>query len=152
MRAAKLPSTRGKITVGQQLRREMAKAIGEVETYARRGSVLPSSAAALTALFTAGNAAIAAAIARPASLAIAPGTVTLTSGATTQQLTVTATAFTGSTSDVTNSSTGTTYVSSDPTKATVAVNGLVTRVAIGTTTITASNGNKSTTRLVTVSS
>lgn len=151
MRAANLPSLRGKITNGLALRIATAKAISEAEVYANRGSVLPASVAALQAFADAVDAALVAIRAKPASIAITPGTVTLSlAGTTTQQLTVTKTPLSGSTSNVAAASAGTIYKSSDPTKATVSVNGLVTAVAIGTTTITAQNGNKFDDQLVTV--
>lgn len=151
MRAANLPSLRGKITNGLALRIATAKAISEAETYANRGSVLPASVAALQAFFDAGDAALTAIKAKPASIVITPGTITLSlAGTVTQQLVVTKTPLSGSTSNVAAASAGTFYVSSDPTKATVSVDGLVTAVAIGTTVITARNGNKSDTQLVTV--
>lgn len=151
MRAALLPSLRGEITNGQQLRREVAKAIGEVETYARRASAEPASADALIAFFAAATTAVQAAMSRPASIVITPSTITLSlAGTTTQQLTVTVTKLDGTTANWETAAEGTTYTSSDPTKATVGVDGLVTAVAAGTTTITAFNGNKSATKLVTV--
>lgn len=65
-------------------------------------------------------------------ITVAPATKTLTVAAPTQQLTIT--------KAPTGASNGTvTYVSSDPTKATVSATGLVTRVANGTTTVTATS-------------
>lgn len=81
------------------------------------------------------------------SIAIAPATVTLSlAGTNTQQLTITTTP--GNASNAAISS----WVSSDPTKATVSATGLVTGVAVGTSTITATSvdGAKTATRLVTV--
>lgn len=78
-------------------------------------------------------------------ITIDPGTVTVTVASPTQQLTIT--------KDPVNASNGTvTWVSSDPTKATVSSTGLVTRVTNGTTTITATSvdGAHVATRLVTV--
>lgn len=79
------------------------------------------------------------------SFVLAPGTVTLTVASPTQQLTVTPTP--GGANPAIAS-----WVSSDPTKATVSATGLVTRVANGTTTITATSvdGAKVATRLITV--
>lgn len=70
------------------------------------------------------------------SITIAPATVTLTVAAPTQQLTPTVLPANASNK-------GVTYVSSDPTKATVSATGLVTRVANGTTniTVTAKDGS-----------
>lgn len=81
------------------------------------------------------------------SIAISPGTVTLAPAAT-QQLTVAKTP-----SDASNGAIAT-WVSSDPTKATVSATGLVTAVAAGTTTITATSvdGARVATRTVTVTS
>ncbi len=84
-----------------------------------------------------------------ASIAVTPATVTLdVSDAETQQLTTIAT-FTGAggTEDVTNSAS---YVSSDPTKATVSSTGLITAVAAGSTTVTATYAGQSDTCAVTV--
>lgn len=79
------------------------------------------------------------------SFVLAPGTVNLAPGGT-QQLTVTPTP-----GGATNTAIAT-WVSSDPTKATVSASGLVTAVADGTTTITATSvdGALTATRLVTV--
>lgn len=80
------------------------------------------------------------------SITIAPAEVTLTVAAPTQQLTPTVLPANASNK-------GVTYVSSDPTKATVSDTGLVTRVANGTTniTVTAKDGSGvSAVRLVTV--
>jgi len=70
------------------------------------------------------------------SITIAPAVVTLTVAAPTQQLTPTVLPANASNK-------GVTYVSSDPTKATVSATGLVTRVANGTTniTVTAKDGS-----------
>lgn len=70
------------------------------------------------------------------SITIAPATVTLTAAAPTQQLTPTVLPANAANK-------GVTYVSSDPTKATVSATGLVTRVANGTTniTVTAKDGS-----------
>lgn len=80
------------------------------------------------------------------SITIAPAEVTLTVAAPTQQLTPTVLPANAAND-------GVTYVSSDPTKATVSATGLVTRVANGTTniTVTAKDGSGvSAVRLVTV--
>lgn len=150
MRAANLPSLRGKITNGLHLRIATAKALSEVEVYAKRSSTLPAAVAAMQAFADAIDTNLAAIKAYPASVAITPSTVTLTVAAPTVQLVVTKTPLSGATSNVAPAASGTFYASSDPTKATVSVDGLVTRVANGTTTITARNGNKSATKLVTV--
>lgn len=78
------------------------------------------------------------------SIDVTPATKTLTVAAPTQQLT---TAFTPS--DSTDQRL--TYVSSDPTKATVSATGLITRVANGSTTITVTTveGGKTDTCVVT---
>lgn len=81
------------------------------------------------------------------SMVIAPATVNLSmAGVKTQQLTVTPTPANASNTDVA------TWVSSDPTKATVSATGLVTGIAVGTATITATSedGGKVATRLITV--
>lgn len=81
------------------------------------------------------------------SFVLAPATVNLSlAGTNTAQLTVTPTPANASNTDIA------TWVSSDPTKATVSATGLVTGVAAGTTTITATSedGAKVATRLITV--
>lgn len=80
------------------------------------------------------------------SFVLAPSTVTLTVAAT-QQLTVTPTPGGASNTTIT------TWVSSVPAKATVSATGLVTAVASGTTTVTATSqdGALTATRLITVS-
>lgn len=82
-----------------------------------------------------------------ASIAVAPTTKTLAAAAT-QQLAVTATLVSGGTQTVTANAT---YSSSAPAKAIVDANGLVTAVASGSATITASWGGKTATCAVTVS-
>ncbi len=67
------------------------------------------------------------------SFVLAPDPVTLTVASPTQQLTVTPTPGGASNPAIAS------WVSSDPTKATVSATGLVTRVANGTTTITATS-------------
>ena len=79
-----------------------------------------------------------------ASLAVNPGTHTLTIGAT-RQLVATATTSSGSIL-----STPVTFVSSAPLVASVSPNGLVTALAGGTTTITATGGGKSADAIITV--
>lgn len=76
-----------------------------------------------------------------ASIAVAPPTASIAVGAT-RQLAVT--------KSPSNAPGTATYVSSDPTKATVNASGLVTGVAAGTTTITATVGSKTATCAVTV--
>ncbi|MGG3471674.1 Ig-like domain-containing protein, partial [Neobacillus pocheonensis] len=86
------------------------------------------------------------------SVAVVPGTVTLTAGAT-QQLTVTATMGDGNLKDVTASSTGTVYTSSNTDRATVDAEGKITipsTATAGTVTITAKNGTYQSTVIVTV--
>lgn len=81
------------------------------------------------------------------SFVLAPATVNLSlAGVKTVQLTVTPTPANASNTDIA------TWVSSDPTKATVSATGLVTGLAVGTTTITATSedGAKTSTRLITV--
>lgn len=81
------------------------------------------------------------------SMVIAPATVDMSmAGAATQQLTITPTPADASNTAIAS------WVSSDPTKATVSATGLVTRVAIGTSTVTATSvdGARVATRLITV--
>lgn len=147
MRASNLPSTRGQLSIGFQLRTYMARAISELETRAGRASVLPPGVASLETFLAACTTALTAIKARPASILIT-GTFTLS---TTQQVVVTKTPLSGSGVVVTSAASGTTYLSSDVTKFTVGVNGLLTKVGAGTATLTAYNGNKSHTVTITVS-
>lgn len=71
-------------------------------------------------------------------IAVSPNPVTLTSGSSTQQLTVIG-IQSGAKANIINPD-GTTFVSSVPATATVSAGGLITRVAIGSTVITATNG------------
>lgn len=150
MRASNLPSTRGYISTGAQLRTQLAKAISQLETYAKRASVLPPGVASLQTFLDAGDTALTAIKALPASIAIT-GTLTLSAGSPTSQLTVTKTPLSGSTSDVTAAAAGTTYTSSNTAVFTVSTAGLMTRVAAGSATVTAQNGNKTDTKTITVS-
>jgi len=70
----------------------------------------------------------------PSSMALTPANPTLTSGSPTQQMTATSTLADSSTVDV---SAWSVWVSSNPAVATVNSTGLVTRVSVGTATITA---------------
>lgn len=153
MRAAQLPNLDGKISNGQQLRREVAKAVSQVEVYANRANIEPASLDALVAFFQAAIDRINLVNDFSKSLALT-GTQTVTAGAPTSQLTATLTQLDAGTVDVTAAVAGTVYVSSDPTKATVSTGGLVTRVANGTTTITATNTTngrvRTATRVITV--
>lgn len=152
MRAAQLPSLRGIITNGGELRVETAKALSEAERYLRRmGSTSTGAVARITALQAFVDAMqdkLDQLNDRPVSIAITPSTVSIAAAAT-QQLTVTATQVDGGTANVAASA-STLYTSSDPTKATVSATGLVTGVAAGTTTITARYLGRTATKLVTV--
>jgi uncharacterized protein YjdB len=81
------------------------------------------------------------------SIAVTPATVPLYLGGATQALTVTATFSRGPTADVTASAT---FASSDTAKATVTTAGVVSPVAAGTSTITATYLTKTATAAVTV--
>jgi hypothetical protein len=140
MEASNLPTLHKFISNGWQLRNEMAKAISSVEIYAKKGSVTPAAAAKLTALFTAGNAAVAAVLNYPASIVASAADVALSLASdTSEQIVVTATELDGGTSNVAASAT---YKSSDVTKGTVSSTGLVTAVAVGSFTVTAKYQNK----------
>lgn len=152
MRAASLPSLRGYITNGGELRVEAAKALSEAERYLRRMGTTNTGALARLAALTDFIDVMAAKVAElndyPRSIAITPSTVSIAVSAT-QQLTVTSTQVDGGTANVAGNA-STLYTSSDPTKATVSATGLVTGVAAGTTTITATYKGKVATKLVTV--
>ncbi len=80
------------------------------------------------------------------SLQVQPASISMAAG-NTQQLQVTATFSDGTSQNVTQSST---YVSADPSKATVSSGGLVMTVATGTTSITVTQGSATATVPVTV--
>lgn len=140
MEASNLPTLHKFIDNGWQLRNEMAKAISRCEVYAKKGSVVPASAAKLTALFQAGIDAVAAVGNLPASIDLTAADTALSlAGDTSEQLVVTATQLDGGSQVVTGSST---YSSSNPAVATVSASGLVTAVAVGSATITAQYQNR----------
>jgi len=85
------------------------------------------------------------------AILISPDTMTLTAAGATQQLAVTGYYAEGTTSDLSASTTGTTYFSDDSSVAAVDPEGLVTAVADGTATITASNTGFTAAAVVTVS-
>lgn len=151
MKVASFPSLQGHVGNGKAIAHELARAIGQIESYVMRNRKEPAASALLTAFLQYGITTIDNAGKLIRSLAITPTTVTLSlAGTTTQQLVVTATLADSTTSVVTPAASGTVYTSSDPTKATVSAAGLVTAVAVGTTTITATNKGISDTQLVTV--
>lgn len=129
-----LPSLQNDIPNALQLQRQIARAVGAVQVRANRSKTIPASSAKLASLFTAAAAQLTLLAAKVRTLVITPGTVTVTVAAPTVQLVVTATAFDGTTANVAATST---YVSSNPAVATVSGTGLVTRVANGTATVTA---------------
>lgn len=140
MRAAKLPTLRGYITNGLALRIATAKAIGELEVYANRGSTLPPGVAYLQAFADAITAALTAIKAKPASIVASATDVALSlTTDTSEQIVVTKTPLSGSTSNVASTSN---YKSSNTAVVTVSATGLVTAVGIGSATVTAQNGNK----------
>lgn len=144
-----LVSLQNEIPNALQLQRQVARAIGAVQVRAARGKSVPASAAKLAQLFDQAKAQLTALNTRVRTLTIAPGTVALTSGAPSQQLTVTRVAFDNSSTNVTAS--GTVYSSSAPGVATVSAGGLVTRVAAGTTVVKATHQGVTAERTVTVS-
>lgn len=84
------------------------------------------------------------------SITVVPSSSTLKGLSSTKQLVVLGNWNDGSTTNLTAASEGTTYVSSDPTKATISSAGLVSAVAAGTSTITATNSGKTGTCSITV--
>lgn len=140
MRGASLPPV--KVTNGHHLRIATAKALSEVETYGKRASVIPPTVAQFEAFITAMTAALTAVKEYPASIVLSGTDVDLSlSTDQTEQLVVTKTPLSGSTSNVAADS-QTSYVSSDPTIVTVNATGLITAVAVGSATITATHQNK----------
>jgi hypothetical protein len=140
MRASTLPSP-GHLRISQQLRILAAQAISAAE---QRGTRAGGTSPELAAFFTACSAAVAAAQPAPALTGIdaTPATVARTVGQT-QQIAVApipANAVLPAR----------TYVSSAPAVATVSASGLITAVAAGTATITASAGGFTDTTVVTV--
>lgn len=84
------------------------------------------------------------------TLSVTPATATLTSGSPTQQLSATVDLADGTTAHAVPASM-IRWTSSDATKATVSASGLVTRVAVGSATITGSYGGKTDTSVITLS-
>lgn len=156
MKASSFPSLRGQITNAERLKIELAKAVSQVQVYTAR-TVLTGGGNALAPMADPLRAVLQYAIDQLAditdavSLALTPDSITLDlSLVETQQLVATATYGNGDTADVAADA-GTAYVSSDVTKATVNATGLVTPVAVGTATITATyRGITSDAQLVTV--
>lgn len=135
MRASDLPSLQSTIPNALQLQRQVARAIGAVQTHAYRvpGSA-PASLALLDDFFDQAIAKLAAIPDKVRSLDVTPNsfaTLDVSSG-TTQQLVATAAKQVG-TAVVTGS---TTWTSSNPAVATVSSGGLVTPVAPGSAVIT----------------
>lgn len=141
MRAATLPNLDGLISNGLQLRIAVAKAVSQVETYAKRGSVEPASLDALDAFFDAAKVALEAVRNLPASInATAVDTALVVGSDDTEQIVVTSTQLDGGTENVAASST---YSSSNVAVATVSATGLVTAVGAGSVTISVQYRNKS---------
>lgn len=84
------------------------------------------------------------------SITVTPSTASLKGVGSTRQLIVIGTYSDDSTDNLTAASEGTTYESDDPTLATVSSGGLVTAVAAGTATITATNTEKTNTCVATI--
>lgn len=139
MRGAKLPSL-GLITVGLALRIATAKAISELEVYAKRATALPPGVAQFETFVTALTAAMTAIKAYPASIAATASDVALSLASDqTEQIVVTKTPLSGSTSNVAATSS---YTSSNVAVLTVSATGLVTAVGAGSATVTAKYQNK----------
>lgn len=136
MRASDLPALQSNIPNALQLQRQIARAVGAVQARAARTApgTVPASRDLLKSLFTAANDALDAISLKARSLDVTPNSpATLdVSSATTQQLVATVQRQ-AATAVVTGS---TTWVSSDPTIATVSSGGLVTPVAPGSCTVT----------------
>lgn len=155
MRASNLPSLRGRISSSHALRIEAAKAISAAEVAARRASIGYAQAGTDLASFFESARAAAVKGGRADSISVTPATDTL-AAAETQQLAVEATwlAVPAGTPTVTADVTGDgrcVYTTSDATKATVSSSGLITAVATGSATITATFHGRTDTCVVTVS-
>lgn len=148
MKASSLPNLNGLISNANKIKIELAKAINAGATYAKRGPGYSPAAIAIKELL---DAAIDAnrSWTRADSIAMLPATATKAPAAT-QQLAVTATFPDAGTEDVT-ADTRCVYTTSDATKATVNAAGLVTAVATGEATITATFQGRTDTTVITVS-
>lgn len=139
MRGAKLPNI-GLISVGLDVRIDMAKAISELEVYAKRSSTLPPGVAQFQTFLDACDTALTNIKAYPASIVASATDVALSLASDqTEQIVVTKTPLSGSTSNVAATSN---YTSSNVAVLTVSATGLVTAVGVGSATVTAKNGNK----------
>lgn len=152
MRSNQLPNLRGLVVNAASLKIAVIRAINGVITVAKRhadGYSANGAAEALSELLVEANDIIRE-YTRAASISVTPATDTLdASNVETQQLTTVATYEDGETTDV-SADTRVTYVSSDPTKATVSSTGLITAVLAGSTTITTSYHGRTDTTVVTV--
>ena len=148
MRSNSLPNLRGLVTNGAQLKIAMIRAANQVIMYAKRGPGYSPGALALQETLQAAIDAIRS-YTRAASISVSPATDTLAAEET-QQLTVTATYEDAETEDVTED-TRCVYTTSDDEVATVDTAGLVTAVATGEATITATYHGRTDTCVVTVS-
>lgn len=148
MRASNLDSLRGYITNGAQLRTQAARAISQVEVYAKRASALPPAVAVLKAFFLDAIDKIDAVGDYPVSIDASAADVALSLASdTTEQISVTATQLDGGTASVTVQCV---YSSSNAAVATVSASGLITAVAVGSAVITVQFQNRTDTIAVTV--
>jgi uncharacterized protein YjdB len=149
MKTSVLPNLRGKITNANGVKIEITKAINQAITYAKRSGVGYSAVSAdVLALFEAAKVQMRSWV-RASSIAVSPATATKAAAAT-QQIAVTAT-FPDTGTAVVTADPRTVYTTSDATKATVNAAGLVTAVATGSATITATFHGRTSTLVLTIS-
>lgn len=148
MKAHQLPNLRGLLGNANRLKIELTKAINAGATYAKRGVGYSPASDAIKELLDAAIV-LNRSWTRADSIAMLPATDTL-AALETQQLAVTATFPDAGTEDVT-ADTRCVYTTSDATKATVSASGLVTAVATGAATITATFQGRTDTTAITVS-
>lgn len=149
MKTTSLPNLRGLVSNNNRLKIEIVKAINTAITYAKRSALGYSPAANSLATFFVACSDALRTWTHSVSLDVQPATATKAAAAT-QQITATAT-FADAGTVVVTADPRCTYATSDATKATVNAAGLVTAVATGTATITASFQGRTDTLVLTIS-